>query len=268
MTDHAAHPTQTSPRVSADREARVRWLVVGGVLRYWIGAVLAGAILALTEQGIHTSVPVDVSRYRLTFDGPATAPTAQGRPGNGLAPSLHRAILKACRLLIVRGSSGMWAGVASRRASSAQPGRVCLVQVERPAGRTTWTRQTRSGCLRCAMGWRDPAIPEQPRVQGREPRPPEAFPGRRAGGPTRRRLRRSTGRQPGRCLDCWLRRGTLVGAAGSRVGAQLGAAVRGTGSRSLPPSSGHHRCVRAEHAWPPPARRAARSGCGPAEGQT
>jgi hypothetical protein len=43
---------------------------------------------------------------------------------------------------------------ASRRASFARPGRVRLVQVERPTGRTTWTRRARSGCLRCAMGCR------------------------------------------------------------------------------------------------------------------
>jgi hypothetical protein len=33
-------------------------------------------------------------------------------------------------------------------------GRVRLVQVERPAGRTTWTRRARSSCLRCATGSR------------------------------------------------------------------------------------------------------------------
>jgi hypothetical protein len=53
---------------------------------------------------------------------------------------------------------------ASRRASPARPGRACLVQVERPTGRTTWTRQARSGCLRCVMGspGRGVGIPEQP----------------------------------------------------------------------------------------------------------
>jgi hypothetical protein len=59
---------------------------------------------------------------------------------------------------------------ASRRAGSARPGRVRPVQVERPAGRTTWTGRTRSGCLRCAMGRRSgPGIPESPGSGGGAP---------------------------------------------------------------------------------------------------
>jgi hypothetical protein len=44
---------------------------------------------------------------------------------------------------------GQWRGlsVASRRAWVAVPGGVRLVQVERPTGRTTWTRRARSGWL-------------------------------------------------------------------------------------------------------------------------
>jgi hypothetical protein len=53
---------------------------------------------------------------------------------------------------------------ASRRAGSARPGRVHLVQVERLTSRTTWTRRTWSGCLRCAAGSPRGAagIPERP----------------------------------------------------------------------------------------------------------
>src|SRR5215207_2377430 len=59
---------------------------------------------------------------------------------------------------------------ASRRASFARPGRVRLVQVERPTGRTTWTRRARSGCLRCAMGrGARPDIPESPGSRGGAP---------------------------------------------------------------------------------------------------
>ena len=69
-----------------------------------------------------------------------------------------------------------WPVRASRRASFARPGRACLVQVERPTGRTTWTRQARSGCLRGAMGYRGGAIPERPGSGGGAPA---------AGGPVR-----------------------------------------------------------------------------------
>jgi hypothetical protein len=59
---------------------------------------------------------------------------------------------------------------ASRRASFARPGRARLVQVERPTGRTTWTRRARSGCLWCAMGRRAFAgIPEPPWSRGGAP---------------------------------------------------------------------------------------------------
>jgi hypothetical protein len=53
---------------------------------------------------------------------------------------------------------------ASRRAGVARPGRARPVQVERPAGRTTWTGRARSGCLRCAAGSRGRAagIPQRP----------------------------------------------------------------------------------------------------------
>jgi hypothetical protein len=65
---------------------------------------------------------------------------------------------------------------ASRRASFARPGRACLVQVERLTSRTTWTRQARSGCLRCAMGCRGADIPERRGTGGGAPA---------AGGPVR-----------------------------------------------------------------------------------
>jgi hypothetical protein len=65
---------------------------------------------------------------------------------------------------------------ASRRASFARPGRACLVQVERLTSRTTWTRQARSGCLRCAMGCRGTGIPERRGSWGGAPA---------AGGPVR-----------------------------------------------------------------------------------
>ena len=57
---------------------------------------------------------------------------------------------------------------ASRRAGSVLPGRARPVQVERPAGRTTWTGRARSGCLRCATGGAESAgHPGAARVQGR-----------------------------------------------------------------------------------------------------
>jgi hypothetical protein len=51
---------------------------------------------------------------------------------------------------------------ASRRAGFARSGRARRVQVERPAGRTTWTRRARSGCLRCAAGSPGAGIPKRP----------------------------------------------------------------------------------------------------------
>ena len=72
--------------------------------------------------------------------------------------------------LPVRGPSlGLSLACASRRAGFALPGRVCPVQVERPTGRTTWTRQTRSGRLWCATGSQRAAAghPRVARVQGR-----------------------------------------------------------------------------------------------------
>jgi hypothetical protein len=53
---------------------------------------------------------------------------------------------------------------ASRRAGTARPGHARLVQVERPTGRTTWTRRAWSGCLRCAAGSprAEVGIPERP----------------------------------------------------------------------------------------------------------
>jgi hypothetical protein len=69
-------------------------------------------------------------------------------------------------------------GAAFRRAGFARPGRACLVKVERPTGRTTWTRQARSGCLWCAAGGSGSAgLPGLARVQGRVALPPEAGPG-------------------------------------------------------------------------------------------
>ncbi|MDH6465812.1 hypothetical protein M2302_006014, partial [Micromonospora sp. A200] len=106
------------------------------------------------------------------------------------------------------------AGAASRRAGSALPDRADLVQVERPTGRTTWTRSARSGGLRCATGPRSrpghPRVAEGPgrvapaagghlRVVG-----PEALP---AGG---RFPKRAAWRQRGRagspsaCVTAWL----------------------------------------------------------------
>ncbi len=75
-------------------------------------------------------------------------------------------------LLILAPSTtrGFVAAGASRRASLARPGRARLVQVERPTGRTTWTRRARSGCLRCAMGrGAGPGIPELPGFVGGAP---------------------------------------------------------------------------------------------------
>jgi hypothetical protein len=79
---------------------------------------------------------------------------------------------------------------ASRRAGFARPGRARLVQVERPAGRTTWTSRARPGCLRCAMGrGARPDIPESPGSRGGAPAAGGHVPGRRAGGPARRRAK-------------------------------------------------------------------------------
>jgi hypothetical protein len=74
--------------------------------------------------------------------------------GPQVVPRVHVLMIAAVR----------WIGRASRRAGFALPGRARLVQVERPAGRTTWTRRAWSGCLRCAAGSprAEAGIPERP----------------------------------------------------------------------------------------------------------
>jgi hypothetical protein len=116
----------------------------------------------VAELLFRTSVLVVVGRRWSSFDGPVTARTAHRRP---------RVVLISTSRTHPR------AVAASHRASFALPGRACLVQVERPTGRTTWTRQARSGCLRCAMGrGAGPGIPESSGSEGGAPA---------AGGPVR-----------------------------------------------------------------------------------
>src|SRR4051812_41100033 len=98
-----------------------------------------------------------------------TASSSRSRTGNGRhLPDWLYALVKALVLVGLRRLLGLTIArspphsppelikigsllpvPASRRASFARPGRARLVQVERPAGRTTWTRRARSGCLRC-----------------------------------------------------------------------------------------------------------------------
>jgi hypothetical protein len=125
------------------------------------------------ELAFRTSVLVGVGRHWWAFDGPATAQTAQRRPRNDLQTVATRS-----------------AGVASRRASFARPGRARVGKVERPTGRTTFPTRARSGCLWCAAGRGDRlGIPESPGSVGGAPAAggpvrvvgPEVLP---AGGPT------------------------------------------------------------------------------------
>jgi hypothetical protein len=92
-----------------------------------------------------------VTRYRTKSRGSRLGPDCH-RTGRLLSKLLSLvALVKGCYL-------------ASRRAGFALPGGVRPVQVQRPAGRTTWTGRTRSGCLRCAAEGRglDAGIPESP----------------------------------------------------------------------------------------------------------
>jgi hypothetical protein len=119
---------------------------------------------------------------------------------SGPVCDLHRSLYRLLTVLVLVGVWGCWrrlvarssprilpklgslpAVPASRRASFARPGRVRLVQVERPTGRTTWTRRTRSGCLRVCDGSRCSAgHPGVARVQGRSPGRRRPCPGCRA----------------------------------------------------------------------------------------
>lgn len=61
---------------------------------------------------------------------------------------------------------------ASLHAGSSLPGRACRVQLERPTGRTSWTRQARSGGLWCVEGGHcgaGPCFPESSRSRAGSP---------------------------------------------------------------------------------------------------
>src|SRR3954471_6926301 len=116
-------------------------------------ALLVTVVLMAVELAFRTSALVGVGRRWWAFDGPATAQTAQRRPRNNLQTVATRS-----------------AGVASRRASFARPGRARVGKVERPTGRTTFPTRARSGCLWWAMGRRvGPGIPESPGSGGGAP---------------------------------------------------------------------------------------------------
>jgi len=59
-----------------------------------------------------------------------------------------------------------------------RPGRARLVQVERPTGRTTWTRRARSGGLWCAIGEPPAGLPGVPRSRASSPGRRRPDPGR------------------------------------------------------------------------------------------
>jgi hypothetical protein len=133
------HPANGNNRVTIESGVQVDSSV----------ALLLTALVMAVYLVFFTSGLVDGGRCRSAFDGPVTARTAHRRPSEDRSPN---PLLPSGR-----------AGPASRRAGFARPGRVRLVQVERPAGRTTWTRRARSGCVWCAAGRRSaPGIPERP----------------------------------------------------------------------------------------------------------
>jgi hypothetical protein len=101
-------------------------------------------------RGPRRQSPVESSRIR-------SVASASG-------PIVGRFPVSATLLLIVHALIRIVSGRPSRRAGLPRPGRVRPVEVERPAGRPTWTGRTRSGCLRCAAGTRagPAAIPERP----------------------------------------------------------------------------------------------------------
>ena len=115
--------------------------------------------------------------------------TACRRPDHGRLSALSGSTMNSADhvrsiLTVVRDP----ASVVSRLAGLARPGRARLVQLERPTGRTSWTRRARSGCLWCQMVRRVSACPPGGpgpglevlaaggtiRVQGRRSWPPEA----------------------------------------------------------------------------------------------
>ena len=136
-------------------------------------ALLVMVLLVAVELLFRTSVLVDVGQCWWTFDGPATAQTAQRRPRNDLDRRAGR-------------TRSAGSGIPSRKLRSAGP---------RPAGpggaphRTydldqpgaVWLPPVRDGS-RCSAGH-----PGVARVQGRSPGRRRPCPGRRAGGPARRR---------------------------------------------------------------------------------
>jgi len=90
-----------------------------------------------------------------------------------------------------------------------RPDRTRRVQVERPTGRTTWTRRARSGGLRCAIAEPPAGLPEAPRSRASSPGRRRPDPGRRAGGPTRRRQGNPSDRSATRTTP-WSRRSFCI----------------------------------------------------------
>jgi hypothetical protein len=163
------------------------WCFRGGFVA-WV----ASMILTFTGRGVLMVVGPEALSAGGTLaqrDGATEATTPSVSTRSSWTADLGVWLYALVRALVVIGVGECWrrlfarssprflpklgwlpAGPASRRAGFARPGRVRLVQVERPAGRTTWTRRARSCCLRCAMG-RDarPDIPESPRSRGGAP---------------------------------------------------------------------------------------------------
>ena len=112
------------------------------------------AVFSLCPQGGVSLIPGNLPRgCHLSFAGQvrrSDARQAHGGRADGVDPL-------PCHASIITHSGNcihLRPSLASRRAGPARPGRARLVQVERPTGRTTWTRRAWSGCLWCAAGQR------------------------------------------------------------------------------------------------------------------
>ena len=118
-----------------------------------------------------------------TLTSPLSKPTFPSRPMEDVEKYYRSSDVSHEGLRLVAATLPAIPSRRLRPAGPRPPG-----QVERPTGRTTWTRRARSGCLWCAAGERVRlGIPEPPGSRAGSPGRRRPGPGRRAGGPARRR---------------------------------------------------------------------------------
>jgi hypothetical protein len=134
-------------------------------------ALLVRVVVMAIELAFRTSVLVDVGRYWWTFDGPETAQTAQGRPRTIFKqrPSVWLVRHPVAQASLGRAAPGLGRWSALRTNDLPNPGAVWLPPV-------------------CGGSRSQAGHPGAARVQGRSSGRRRPYPGRRAGGPTRRRL--------------------------------------------------------------------------------